>query len=61
MVAEQVDGMTKIIMASTADAWLINIVSTTDAWLIIKLPGMQKRHEVLTLEQHRNDNSSNVM
>jgi hypothetical protein len=44
--AAKVDGMTKIIMASTADAWLIN------------LPGMSRRHEVLTQEQYDNDTST---
>jgi hypothetical protein len=38
-VAEKVDGMTKLIMASTADAWLIH------------LPGMIRKHEVFTTEQ----------
>ncbi len=38
-VAEKVDGMTKLIMASTADAWLIH------------LPGMIRKHEVFTAEQ----------
>ena len=38
-VAEKVDGMTKLIMASTADAWLIH------------LPGMTRKHEVFTAEQ----------
>ncbi len=37
-IAEKVDGMTKIIMAATADAWLIH------------LPGTAKRHEVCTAE-----------
>jgi hypothetical protein len=39
VVAEKVDGMTKLIMASTADAWLIH------------LPGMIRKHEVFTAEQ----------
>jgi hypothetical protein len=38
-VAEKVDRMTKLIMASTADAWLIH------------LPGMIRKHEVFTAEQ----------
>ncbi len=38
-VAEKVDRVTKLIMASTADAWLIH------------LPGMTRRHEVFTAEQ----------
>ncbi len=42
-IASKVDGMTKIIMASTVDAWLIN------------LPGLPRRHEVLTLEQSEDD------
>ncbi len=37
-IAVKVEGMTKIIMASTADAWLIH------------LPGTVKRHEVFTAE-----------
>jgi hypothetical protein len=35
-IAEKVDGMTKMIMAATADAWLIH------------LPGAARRHEVFT-------------
>jgi hypothetical protein len=38
-VAEKVNQMTKLIMASTADAWLIH------------LPGMARKHEVFTAEQ----------
>jgi hypothetical protein len=38
--------MTKIIMASTADAWLIHI------------PGMARRHEVFTAEQLGMDRSN---
>jgi hypothetical protein len=37
-VAVKVDGMIKLIMASTADAWLIH------------LPGMSRKHEVFTAE-----------
>jgi hypothetical protein len=37
-IAAKVDGMTKIIMAATADAWLIH------------LPGTVRRHEVFTAE-----------
>ncbi len=37
--------MTKIIMAATADVWLIN------------LPGLPRRHEVLTMEQLDDDTS----
>ncbi len=37
-IAEKVNRMTKIIMAATADAWLIHI------------PGMARRHEVFTAE-----------
>ena len=44
-IASKVDGMTKIVMASTAGAWLIN------------LPGLQRRHEVLTMEQSDGDTS----
>ena len=35
-IAEKVNQMTKIVMASTADAWLVNI------------PGMARRHEIFT-------------
>jgi hypothetical protein len=38
-VAEKVNWMTKLVMASTADAWLIH------------LPGMIRKHEVFTAEQ----------
>ncbi len=48
-IASKVDGMTKIIMASTADAWLIN------------LPGLPRRHEVLTMEQLDDDTSHVVV
>jgi hypothetical protein len=44
-ITSKVNGMTKIIMASTADAWLIN------------LPGLPRRHEVLTVEQLDDDTS----
>ncbi len=44
-IASKVDGMTKIIMASTKDAWLIN------------LPGLPRWHEVLTMEQLDDDTS----
>ena len=37
-IAVKVDGMTKIVIAATADAWLIH------------LPGTAKRHEVFTAE-----------
>jgi hypothetical protein len=40
---EQVDQMTKLVMASTADAWLIN------------LPGMPRRHEIYSMEQQMQD------
>ncbi len=46
IAANKVDGMTKIIMASTADAWLIN------------LPGISRRYEVLTQGQYDNDTST---
>jgi hypothetical protein len=45
-IAVKVDGMTKIIMAATADAWLIH------------LPGTAKRHEVFTSELLRMDRSN---
>jgi hypothetical protein len=38
-VAEKVNQMTKLVMTSTVDAWLIY------------LPGMIRRHEVFTTEQ----------
>ncbi len=38
-IAEKVNQMTKIIMASRADAWLIHI------------PGLTRRHEIFTAEQ----------
>ena len=44
-IARKVDSMTKIIMAATADVWLIN------------LPGLPRRHEVLTMEQLDDDTS----
>ena len=44
-IARKVDNMTKIIMAATADVWLIN------------LPGLPRRHEVLTMEQLDDDTS----
>ena len=42
-IAENVNQMTKIVMASTADAWLVNI------------PGMARRHEIFTAEQLEQD------
>jgi hypothetical protein len=42
-IAIKVDQMTKLVMASTADAWLIN------------LPGMPRRHEVYSMEQQMQD------
>jgi hypothetical protein len=45
-IAEKVDGMTKIIMAATAGAWLIY------------LPGTAKRHEVFTAELLAMDKSN---
>jgi hypothetical protein len=42
-VAEKVNKMTKLIIASTADAWLIH------------LPGMTRKHEVFTAEQLTQD------
>ncbi len=38
-IAEKVNQMTKIVMASTADAWLVHI------------PGIARRHEIFTAEQ----------
>jgi hypothetical protein len=45
-IAVKVDGMTKIIMAATADAWLIY------------LPGTAKRHEVFTAKLLAMDRSN---
>ncbi len=45
-IAEKVDQMTKIVMAATADAWLIH------------LPGSTRRHEILTVEQLAQDSST---
>ena len=45
-VAEKVNQMTKIVMASTADAWLIHI------------PGMTRRHEIFTAEQLELDSAN---
>ena len=42
-IAEKVNQMTKIVMASTAVAWLVNI------------PGMARRHEIFTAEQLEQD------
>jgi hypothetical protein len=42
-IAEKVNQMTKIVMASTADAWLIH------------LPGLTRRHEIFTAEQLAQD------
>ena len=44
-IAEKVNQMAKIIMASTADAWLIHV------------PGLMRRHEVFTAEQLAQDSS----
>jgi hypothetical protein len=38
-IAEKVNQITKIVMASTADAWLVH------------LPGLARRHEILRAEQ----------
>ena len=45
-IAEKVNQMTKIVMASTADAWLVHI------------PGMARRHEIFTAEQLDQDSSN---
>ncbi len=42
-IARKVDQMTELVMASTADAWLIN------------LPGMERRHEIYSMEQQMQD------
>ncbi len=38
--------MTKLVMAATADAWLIN------------LPGMDRRHEIYSMEQQMQDEAN---
>jgi hypothetical protein len=45
-IALKVDQMTKLVMASTADAWLIN------------LPGMARRHEIYSMEQQMQDEAN---
>jgi hypothetical protein len=45
-IAEKVNQMTKIVMASTADAWWVHI------------PGLTRRHEVFTAEQLAQDSSN---
>ncbi len=45
-MAEKVNHMTKIVMASTADAWLVHI------------PGLARRHEIFTAEQLVQDSSN---
>ncbi len=45
-IAEKVNQMTKIVMASTADAWLVHI------------PGLTRRHEIFTAEQLVQDSSN---
>ncbi len=45
-IALKVDQMTKLIMAATADAWLIN------------LPGMDRRHEIYSMEQQMQDEAN---
>ena len=45
-IAEKVNQMTKIIMASTADAWLVH------------LPGSTRRHEIFTVEQLAQDSAN---
>jgi hypothetical protein len=45
-IAERVNQMTKIIMASTADAWLVH------------LPGSTRRHEIFTVEQLAQDSAN---
>ncbi len=45
-IAEKVNQMSKIVMASTADAWLVHI------------PGMMRRHEIFTAEQLEQDSSN---
>ncbi len=45
-IAEKVNQMTKIVMASTADAWLVH------------LPVFARRHEIFTAEQVAQDSSN---
>jgi hypothetical protein len=45
-IAEKVNQMTKIVMASTADAWLVH------------LPGFARRHEIFTAEQLEQDSAN---
>ncbi len=45
-IALKVDQMTKLVMASTADPWLIN------------LPGMDRRHEIYSMEQQMQDEAN---
>ncbi len=45
-IAEKVNQMTKIVMASTADAWLVH------------LPGSTRRHEIFTAVQLTQDSSN---
>ncbi len=45
-IARKVDRMTKLVMAATADAWLIN------------LPGMDRRHEIYSMEQQLQDEAN---
>ncbi len=45
-IALKVDQMTKLVMASTADAWLIN------------LPGMVRRHEIYSMERQMQDEAN---
>ena len=45
-IAEKVNQMTKIVMASTADAWLVH------------LPGFARRHEIFTVEQLMQDSAN---
>ncbi len=45
-IALKVDQMTKLVMAATADAWLIN------------LPGMDRRHEIYSMEQQIQDEAN---
>jgi hypothetical protein len=45
-IALKLNQMTKLVMASTADAWLIN------------LPGMIRRHEVYSIEQQMQDEAN---
>ncbi len=45
-IAEKMNQMTKIVMSSTADAWLVH------------LPGFARRHEIFTVERLEQDSAN---